>query len=218
MSSGNIARLIQAGYNTVPKILHMTEQDFLKVEGFKGKLSNKIYTGIHQKVEDASIIVLMASSNIFGRGFSEKKMELIVNELPDILNSNQNNLQKIKEVSAVKGMAGKSAEAFVTKIDNFKEFLQECGLTFKLKATPILKKVDQSHPLFEKSVVMTGTRDKNIIEFLKNTGAVQGSSVSKNTFLVIAKNKEEDTGKAEEARKLNIPIMSVDEFISTYMN
>jgi hypothetical protein len=33
---------------------------------------------------------------------------------------------------------------------------------------------------------------------------------------VIAKDKDEDTGKAEEARKINIPIMSVEEFIQTY--
>ena len=77
---------------------------------------------------------------------------------------------------------------------------------------------DQTHPLFGKTVVLTGTRDKNIIEFLKNIGANQGSSVSKSTFLVVAKNKDEDTGKAEEARKLNIPLMSVEEFIQTYIN
>lgn len=73
-----------------------------------------------------------------------------------------------------------------------------------------------SHSLNNKTIVLTGTRDKNIINFLKNVGANQGSSVSKNTYLVIAKNKEDDTGKAEEARKLNIPIMSVDEFIKIY--
>ena len=76
---------------------------------------------------------------------------------------------------------------------------------------------DQSHPLFEKTIDLTGTRDKNIIEFLKTTGVKQGSTVNKNTHLVIAKNKDEDTGKAEDARKLNIPIMSVEEFTQTYL-
>jgi len=60
--------------------------------------------------------------------------------------------------------------------------------------------------------------NKNIIDFLKQVGAVQGSSISKSTFLVVAKNKDEDTGKAEEARKLNIPIMTIEEFASTYQN
>jgi hypothetical protein len=33
----------------------------------------------------------------------------------------------------------------------------------------------------------------------------------------MSKNKDEDTGKAEEARKLNIRIMSVEEFIQKYL-
>ena len=44
-----------------------------------------------------------------------------------------------------------------------------------------------------------------------------GGAVSKNTHLVVAKTKNDDTGKAEEARKLNIPLQSVDEFIQMYM-
>lgn len=218
LSSGNITRLIKAGYDTVPDIIRMDEADFLTVEGFKGKMANKIYTGIQQKLQEASIISLMASSNIFGRGFSEKKMELVLNELPDILISEDSKEEKIKQVSSIKGMATKTAEAFVDKIDDFKDFLIECGLEDKLYESPQQKSVDQSHPLFGKSIVLTGTRDKTIIEFLKNIGANQGSSVSKSTFLVVAKNKDEDTGKAEEARKLNIPIMSVEEFIQKYIN
>ena len=218
LSSGNITRLIKAGYDTIPEIIGMSEADFLTVEGFKGKMSNKIYTGIKEKLKDASIIMLMAASNIFGRGFSEKKMKLVLNELPDILVSTESKEEKIKDVASVKGIATKTAEAFVIKIEDFKDFLIECGLEDKLYKKLKEKSVDKNHPLFGKTVVLTGTRDKNIIELLKNVGANQGSSVSKSTFLVVAKNKDEDTGKAEEARKINIPIMSVEEFIQTYVN
>lgn len=218
LSSGNVNRLIKAGFSTVPDIIGMTEDDFLTVEGFKCKMANKMYIGIHQKLQDASIISLMAASNMFGRGFSEKKMELILNELPNILVSDDSDEEKIKAVSNIKGMAIKTAEAFVSKIDHFKDFIIECGLEDKLYEQAEQKSIDQTHVLFGKSIVLTGTRDKNIIEFLKQVGANQSSSVSKNTFIVVAKNKEDDTGKAEEARKLNIPIMTVEEFINKYIN
>ena len=217
LSSGNISRLINAGFDSVPSIIKMKESDFLKVEGFKGKMANKIYTGIQQKINDASIVSLMAASNIFGRGFSDKKIELILNELPDILISDDSDAKKIHDVASIKGMAVKTAEAFIKKIKDFKQFLMDCGLEDKLYETPKKKSVDQSHPLFGKTIVLTGTREPVIVEFLKNVGAIQGTNVSKNTNIVIAKSKEEDTGKAEEARKLNIPIMSVDEFIKTYI-
>ena len=215
LSSGNISRLIKSGFSTVPEIIHMSEADFLTVEGFKGKLANKIYTGIHQKLQEATIITLMAASNIFGRGFSEKKMELVMNKIPTILVSNETKEEKIANIALIKGMAVKTAEAFVEKIEDFKEFLTDCGLEDKL-VNKSIKNIDHSHPLFDKSIVLTGTRNSHIIEFLKNIGAKQGSNVSKNTFLVIAKNKDDDTGKAEEARKLNIPIISVEEFIQKY--
>ena len=222
LSSGNVARIIEAGYDTVPKIIAMLEQDFLKVEGFKQKMANKIYTGIHQKLNEATLVTIMAASNIFGRGFSDKKLELILQELPDILTSDKykTNAEKVAAVAAVKGMASKTAEAFVSKINDFKQFMMESGLNGKLHDTKVetVANVNSSHPLHNKTVVLTGTRDKPIVEFLKVVGAVQGTTVSKNTALVVAKTKEDDTGKAEDARKLNIPILSVDEFIHKYVN
>jgi len=219
LSSGNIMRIIETGYDTVPKIIKMTEEDLLEVDGFKQKMANKIYMGIQNKIKEASIITLMSASNIFGRGFSDKKMELIFSELPDILTSNKSDQQKIAEVTLRKGMAQKTAEAFVSKIDDFKIFLDDCGLEYKLYETTSKQKiVNNSHPLYQKTIILTGTRDKQIIDYLKTVGGIQGSTVSKNTFMVIAKSSEEDTGKAEEARKLNIPIVSIDQFIQTYIS
>jgi NAD-dependent DNA ligase len=219
LSSGNITRIIEAGYDTVTKIMNMSESDFLKVEGFKNKMANKIYTGIRDKIQESNIITIMSASNIFGRGFSDKKIELILTEIPDILVSNKSQQQKILELTEKKGMAQKTAEAFVSKIEDFNSFLKEAGLENKLYTQKILSQVvDLSHPLYQKTVVLTGTRDKQIMEFLKEVGAVLGSTVSKNTFIVIAKTVEDDTSKAEEARKLNIPIMSVEQFIQKYIS
>ena len=218
LGGGNIARIIETGYDTVPKIIHMTKDDFLKVDGFKDKMATKLHTGIQEKLQEASLTSLMAASNIFGRGFSDKKLELILDELPDIMVSSKTIGQKVVAVSLIKGMAAKTASTFVSKIEDFKEFLKEAGLEYKLVLTKVEAVVipNQSNPLFKKTVVLTGTRDKNVLEILKNVGAIQGSSVSKNTFLVVAKSADDDTGKAEEARKLGIQILSVEQFLNKY--
>jgi NAD-dependent DNA ligase len=218
LGEGNVSRIVEAGFDTVAKIIKMSEDDFLKVEGFKKTMASKIYTGIRGGLQQASLISLMAASNIFGRGFNNKKLELILNDLPNILTSTKTNNTKTTEVAAIKGMALKTAEAFVSKIEDFKEFLTECGLQYKLKKPKVIlvEEVDESHPLYNKTVVLTGTRDKTIIDILKNVGANQGASVSKNTHLVVTKSKDDGTGKAEEAKKLGIPLMSVEEFIVTY--
>jgi len=221
LSSGNINKLINASYDTVPKIINMKVDNFLEVDGFKEKMANKLYQGIQTKLDESTIVQLMAASNMFGRGFSEKKLELIMDELPDILISDETTLQKVNAVSNIKGMATKTSEAFVSKIQDFVDFLKECGLESKLyqiakDKTDINK--DTSHPLFGKTIVLTGTRDKNILEFMKKIGAKQGTSVSSQTNLVISKDPEDETGKTYEAKKLGIQIISVDNFITKYMN
>ena len=96
--------------------------------------------------------------------------------------------------------------------------MKAAGIENKLVQGNIKKKVlDESHPLFGKSIVMTGFRDVELQDKLKNIGAKLGSSVSKNTFVVLVKDIEEDTGKASEARKLGIPLMTPVEFTSKYL-
>ena len=63
---------------------------------------------------------------------------------------------------------------------------------------------------------MTGFRDPDLQNKLKSIGAKLGSSVSKNTFVVLVKDLEEDTGKALDAKNLGIPLMTPEEFKKKY--
>jgi DNA ligase (NAD+) len=218
LSSGNIKRIMEAGYNSIPEILNMTMDDFLKVDGFKDKTSSKLYNGIKEKVDAASLTNLMSASNMFGRGFSKIKIDLIMDSYSTVLLSKESDSQKIAKISAIKGMAVKTAEAFVEKIPDFINFMKQAGLIKKLSEGIVEKKqVDQSHPLFGKSIVITGFRDATLQDTLKNIGAKIGASVSSKTFVVLVKDKDDDTGKANEARKLGVPLMTPDEFTSKYL-
>ena len=218
LSTGNIKRIMETGYDSVPKILKMTIANFLQVDGFKEKTATKLYDGIREKIEAASLTTIMSASNMFGRGFSEKKIDLIMESYPTVLLSKESNSQKVDKIATIKGMATKSAESFVERIPEFINFIKEAGLVKKLiEVISEKKEVDQSHPLFGKSIVMTGFRDNAIQEALKNIGAKIGSSVSSKTFVVLVKDKEEDTGKANEARKLNVPLMTPHEFTIKYL-
>jgi NAD-dependent DNA ligase len=126
---------------------------------------------------------------------------------------------KVIKVAGVKGMATKTAQLFVENIPTFIAFLKDTALEYKLDTShiePITVIID--HPLSGKTVVMTGVRDQSVSDALKSVGAKLGTSVSKNTAIVVAKSKEEDTGKAGEARKLGIPIMTPLEFMNVYFS
>ena len=222
LSSGNITRIIKAGYDTVPKILKMSVDELKNVEGFQIKTATKIHDGIKEKIAAASLVTLMSATNIFSRGFSEKKIELIMDAYPDVFNSAISDAEKIKKIAEIKGMAVKTAEAFVAKIDDFEDFLMETDMYYKLfefqnaqknKGMDVVgENVQQQHPLYGKTIVMTGFRNKELEEKLKSVGAKVGSSVSKNTYLVVAKDKDDETGKVLEAKKLGVNVVSLDEF------
>ena len=223
LSSGNVSRIISAGYDSVAKIINMSVDNFLEVEGFKMKMATKIYNGIREKIDSASIITLMSASNVFGRGFSGKKIELVFSLYPDVLTSKENRETKITKISEMKGMAQKTAEAFVDRIGAFVDFMNECGLEKKIllsvvsEATLSKANMDTSNPLYEKTIVMTGFRDKDLEAVLKEVGAKMGSSVSKNTLCVVVKDiNSEESSKVLEAKRIGIPVLTLSQFKTQY--
>ena len=219
LGPGNVKKLVAGGYDTVPKIIAMTKKDFLKIEGFKEKLATKIYEGIKKSIGKATLPELMAATNIFGRGMGERRFKAILKSYPDILLLENDKEEKIKKLIKVEGFAKKTAEKFVEGIVPFIEFINEANLEDKL----IVETYDDEeiasedeHELAGKKIVLTGFRDKSLIEKIKSIGAELGDSVTKNTFIVLVKDKEEDTGKADQARHLKIPLLTPDEFLKKY--
>ena len=99
------------------------------------------------------------------------------------------------------------------------DFLTEANLTEKLQqpiSKPLEEIKDTSHPLYGKQYIMTGFRDKPLIEKLAALGAEQGSGVRKTTFVVLIKEAGEESSKTAEAKTLGIPVMTIQEFKTKY--
>jgi len=224
LSNGNVARIMDAGYNTIPRIIKMKMEDFLKVEGFQLKMATKIYEGIKEKLSSASLVTVMSCSNIFGRGFSDKKLELIVENYPDIVFSLESDIIKIKKIASIHGMSSKTGEMFVKNIKCFQTFLQEINIGHShnnshhiLEISNKKSNINTDHVLYGKSIVITGFRDGEIIDFIKKVGGKLTTSVSKNTFFIIIKAEGEENNKVQDAMQLGIPILTVNEFKNKYM-
>ena len=152
LSSGNVKRIMKAGYKTIPEIIALNKDDLLQIEGFKDKLATKISTGIKTKLEEASLPELMHATNIFGRGFGTRRLKAILDKEPDILTSSDSEGEKYKKLMAVQGMAKKSVEKFLEKIPFFRVWMQTAKLTDKLEYST--KKIGfPSHTLFGKKFV-----------------------------------------------------------------
>ena len=176
----------------------------------------KVRTSMQEKVGAASMVQLMAASNKFGRGVGIRVLMPLMDANPDFLTKEETKAEKIAKLNA----AGihKNAEAFYNNIEPFNAFLRECGLdSVKEPKADVKDTIDNSNPLFEKSIVMTKIRDKEIITHLKKVGATLEDSFKKNTVALVMKDKTDITNKMRDAEKKGIEIFTVEEFKAKYM-
>lgn len=222
-AEGNIARLIEIGVNSVPKILAMSKTDWLKVRGFQDKKVEKIYSAIQSAIQKASLIDLMVASNLFGRGFSDKKINSIMSQHPLILqySTTMSKNELINLLINIPGIADKSAVLFVDGIKPFLDFIHEAQLDYKLNQSDLNnnrpKKI-ASNVNFPsgKNIVLSGFRDKDFKTLCDKNGIELVDNITKNTAVLIVKDIHENTGKIERAKSLGIPILTMDMFHEQY--
>lgn len=223
LAKGNIKKLFAIGKTSVPKILKMSIEDFEMVEGFKRKMSEKIFNSIKDKVEKVSLIDIMIASGKMGRGLGERKIQMILSKYPAILTTNESNETKEEMLRQVDGIGKENAHEFVKNISNFIAFLKECELEHKLENLSsninedVNNTVNNIHALFGKKLVMTKVRDAEIIDFMKKNGIIMEDTMKKDIFVLIVQSKGVASNKTIFAEKHGIPIMTVDDFKLVYM-
>jgi len=229
LSEGNIHRIMNAGFDSVQKIIQMTINDFLSINGFQEKMAAKLYSGIKDKLSSVTIEQLMVASNIFPRGMSTNKIKLILDTYPDILTNIT--IDSIQHISKLKGMSLQSANAFIETVPVFLQFIDEIIVNDSIKTqlfapknndtqtqTQTLYNYDKSHLLDNKSVVMTGFRDAELVHKIESVGGIVSSTMNKKISFVLCKNPDSVNNKLKEAHRLNIPIISKDDFMNTYFH
>jgi DNA ligase (NAD+) len=198
-----------AGFDRVPKILAMSETDFLSVPGFKKKMAEKLHSGIREKMDAATLPQFMAATNIFGRGMGAKRFEVLLAEYPAVLTSTESMQEKAKKVEAVKGFGKKNAAVFIEGLDQFIDFLNETGLKDKILAKLNTTTVTiPDHPLNGKVLVFSGFRSKDLEREIKARGGRVGTSVTADTDFLVLKDSDEHTGKIMKAKDLGVTIIT----------
>ena len=218
LGESNLKKMVEAGHDTVAKILGLQLADLEQVFG-KGKTGPALYEGIRSRIADASLAELMTASNMFGRGIGRKSVDALLKDHPEFLTSTENKAFKLEALAKV-GVK-KNGEQFYDAIAPFRQFLEECGLSNKLTTVvkleePMSNTIDTKNPLYNKSVVMTKVRDAAIIDFLKRVGATLDDTMKTTTFVLIVKDKADVSSKTKYAEARDIPIMTVEEFKTLY--
>jgi NAD-dependent DNA ligase len=219
VSEGIVKKIIEHGYDSIEKIVYLKIDDFLKINGFQEKLANKIYNGIKNSLENVGLEELMVASSIFVRGTSIIKIKCILENIQDILDKNVNDVEKINRITKIKGMSLKTATEFVERLPIFIDFCERILDKNKINQLFSTKKekIIINHELYKKNIVITGFRDNKLKEWIESVGGIIGTNISNKTYIVIT-SVNNNTNKVKEAKKLNIPIFLLNDFIKKYGN
>ena len=217
LSEGIIAKLYEEGYITIAGIIGAPEEDLYDIEGLGKKSITKIYKEIYDKLDKIELFQFMAASHM-DRGLGERKLKEIINKYPDIMNEKWERDDFIEKIKNVDGFSDKLAERFVDNFKYFKKFFKEVNEIYDLNHLLKIKKVEKLGDLFkDKSICLTGTRDKDITEFIeKNRGKISSSVSSKTHLLIHADDADKSSNKFTNAEKYKTNTMSVSEFKKKY--
>ncbi len=211
MGAGNITKIYDAGFDTIKKVVHITKQDLLKIEGFKEKSATNILTAL-DKVKGTDCLSLMDASNMLGRGFSAKKIRLITDIYPFILKHDKKSRKDalaltVADLVKVDGIAEVSASLFLDNLPKFYDFYDNLGIKCQV-ADEITQVAVESSNIKGKSFVFSGYRNKDTETYIERSGGFIKTSVSKNTDYLVVADKNEISGKISKAQELGVKIIS----------
>lgn len=209
-SQGWVGRFYDDGLNTIPKILKANINRMKKVEKMGDKMANKIRDGIDSAIAEVELHMLMFASGAFTQDLGSKKLAILCNEFPNLLDENV----QIEEVEDVDGFSTTSATHFVSGLIKFKKFLRTLP---HINIVMPKKKTVKSNKLENMAVLFTGFRDKELETAIIENGGEIKSSLSKAVTVLLAKDTSTNSGKAKKAISLGIPIMTAEKFRKSYL-
>ena len=190
------------------RILKMTQSEIGELDGFQPRLAERTYNQIQSSLQGASLVKIMAASQICGRGMGERRMEMIFKVIPDLLTlvKTQKKGELVERICEIEGFQTTTAIPFVDSLPDFLKFYQEIRKidtgreaieqAVAKTAKPAAEKTGR---LAGKKFLFTGGVCKECQAHIESLGGEFVKSYSKQVDVVIAKDKQSGSSKLKKA-------------------
>jgi NAD-dependent DNA ligase len=214
LGEGTIDKLYAAGFNTLYDLLSMKANEIEGIERMGPIIAMKIVENIKEGINNVPLYRVMAASTVFGRGIAEERMKDFllsqnINTVDELYNfSLLASNQREEKIISVKGWGDVNSKRLSDKLPKFIEWLDKHNM-IKIKD---VKTEVRENALKGKSVVFSGLRRSTFSDVdkrLDELGMIVKTGVSSKINYVVS---DVTKGKVNEARELNIPVLSVAEF------
>lgn len=222
ISEGILTKMVNGGFDSLEKVLTgLTKKPdkLAEIDGIGMTLIDKIKDGLDKALEKLTLDILMASSTVFGRGLGKRKLKLVVDKYPDIMDVKWTQKDMIFNLIEIDGFDTITAAQFAVKFPEFLKFYNKIGKIINLTNVtkkPKKKAVKSSiktgnNPFLNAVVVFTGFRDKEAEAKIEDIGGRVATSVSGKTTLLVYK-AGDTSSKLTKAEELGIKTVTKEEF------
>jgi len=205
VGEGVIKQIFESGFDTLPKILSMSQKDFQTIDRFGVKKSEKTFNSIQSKLQNITLSKLQHGSGCF-ENLGSKKLLLL--EDMDMNSS-------VQDIIKIDGFSDISAESYLNGLESYKDFYEEIKDYISVIKTPKKEVVDSK--LEGMSFVFSGFRDNEMKERVSELGGEMKSGISKKVTHLVVRDKNSGTSKVEKAKDLGIEIIEIEE-LKTIIN
>ena len=212
VSDATVSKLLNNGYDSVLKIVSADKEDFASINGFQDRLAERTYDNIHTGLQDISLATLLTALGVFGAGLGQKKIEVLVESVPDLLTTDRSKQELVALINSVEGFSDLTTEKVISNLGEARDLVEELEpyITF-------VQPVTKGESLAGLKFVFSGFRDDSLEAFVKANGGKIVSSVSSGTTAVVTNDLESMSSKLVKARDLGIPVLDKDQFETRYV-
>ena len=194
----------KCGVRKLSDLFSVSAADLLRIEGFASKSAANL-VGEIQKARKVNDYQLLASLNIPHIGVNMARQMLKIHTLDELRNMNE------EEFSRLDGIGPERARALVEQFSLQHDYLEEL-----LSAVTVIREGDSAGAGV--TVCFTGKmpEKRSYYERLAaGNGMTAVDSVTRELSLLVAADPDASGGKLDKARKFNVRIISLDEFLAS---
>jgi NAD-dependent DNA ligase len=206
VKQGVVTKLVNAGYDTVRKILDMDLADIKNLPAYGETSAVKLHKALKTVKSKMTFLNVAQGSAAFGEGIGEKRLQLLFDEIPELLDTQWNDSQLARRIRDVKGF-DKLADQIAGNLNAFVKFCKRNGI--KLVAAKKAEVVGSK--MKGQSVLFTSVRDAEAQAWIVANGGKIASTVNQATLL-ITKDADASNKKTVEAESKGIPVQPIDTF------
>ena len=197
----------------IADIYDLQKDQISRLERLGDKSADRILKSLNESKQVPFEKVLFALGIRF---VGETVAKILAQRLLNIENIRNASLEELTAVDEIGGRIAESVQSYFSNAENIRliDRLREKGLQMQIDEASLANRSEKLNGL---SIIISGTFEKNSRDDLKKmieqNGGKNVSSISNNTNYLLAGNNI-GPSKLEKAKKLNIPIITEDEFLN----